>query len=103
MFLPDKAPFSLEPTDPVLYFLQRLRDEAHRFAIGTHRARRERAIDRSSLDDVAGIGPTRKRALLNHFGSARAVSNAGLDDLASVPGISDAVAKKIYDHFHGDG
>ncbi len=103
LFLPDKPPFSLESTDPVLYFLQRLRDEAHRFAIGTHRARRERAIDRSSLDDVAGIGPTRKRALLNHFGSARAVSNAGLDDLASVPGISDAVAKKIYDHFHGDG
>ncbi len=103
LFLPDKAPFGLESTDPVLYFLQRLRDEAHRFAIGTHRARRERAIDRSSLDDVAGIGPTRKRALLNHFGSARAVSNAGLDDLASVPGINDAVAKKIYDHFHGDG
>ena len=103
MFQPGKPPFSLPPTDPVLYFLQRLRDEAHRFAIGTHRARRERAIDRSSLDDVAGIGPTRKRALLNHFGSARAVSGAGLADLSLVPGINATVAKKIYDHFHGDG
>ncbi len=100
-FMPGREPFSLEPNDPVLYFLQRLRDEAHRFAIGGHRAKRSAAIGRSQLDEVAGIGATRKRALLHHFGSARAVAEAGLGDLEAVRGISRAVAKKIYDHFHG--
>jgi excinuclease ABC subunit C len=102
-FLPGRAPFSLDPKDPVLYFLQRLRDEAHRFAIGTHRARRARALVRSPLDEIAGIGPRRKQALLHHFGSARAVARAGLGELERVPGISGAVAKKVHDHFRGDG
>jgi excinuclease ABC subunit C len=100
-FLPGKPPFSLEPRDPVLYFLQRLRDEAHRFAIGTHRTRRAADIMRSALDEVPGIGAGRKRALLNHFGSARAVAVATLEDIKSVPGISDALAQKIHDHFRG--
>jgi excinuclease ABC subunit C len=99
-FMPDRPPFSLEPRDPVLYFLQRLRDEAHRFAIGTHRARRTKGIARSPIDDIPGIGPRRKRALLLHFGSGRAVARAGLADLEAVEGISRTVAKKIYDHFH---
>jgi excinuclease ABC subunit C len=99
-FVPGRQPFTLEPRDPVLYFLQRLRDEAHRFAIGTHRARRSKAIGRSTLDEVAGIGAKRKRALLNHFGSAREVERAGLADLEAVDGISKTVAKTIYDHFH---
>lgn len=102
-FMAGRLPFSLEPRDPVLYFLQRLRDEAHRFAIGGHRARRARAMVRSPLDEIAGIGPNRKKALLLHFGSAKAVSQAGLDDLRNVAGISRAVAQKIYDHFHGGG
>jgi excinuclease ABC subunit C len=100
-FMPGKAPFSLEHKDPVLYFLQRLRDEAHRFAIGTHRAKRSKQIGHSLLDEVAGIGAKRKKALLLHFGSAQAVARAGLTDLAQVAGISETVAKKIYDHFHG--
>lgn len=100
-FMPGKAPFTLEPRDPVLYFLQRLRDEAHRFAIGTHRTRRAADITRSALDEVPGIGAGRKRALLNHFGSARAVAVATLDDIKTVPGISDALAQKIHDHFRG--
>ena len=90
----------LEPRDPVLYFIQRLRDEAHRFAIGTHRAKRSKALGANPLDEIAGIGPTRKRALLNHFGSAKAVSRAGVDDLAAAPGISEELARKIYDFFH---
>ncbi|HJS32269.1 MAG TPA: helix-hairpin-helix domain-containing protein, partial [Alphaproteobacteria bacterium] len=102
-FVAGRPPFQLESRDPVLYFLQRLRDEAHRFAIGGHRARRSRAIARSPLDEVAGIGPRRKKALLMHFGSAQAVTRAGLVDLESTAGISKAVAKKIYDHFHGGG
>jgi excinuclease ABC subunit C len=101
-FQKGRAPFSLDPRDPVLYFLQRLRDEAHRFAIGTHRAKRTKALGRSPLDEIAGIGPRRKRALLNHFGSARSVARAGPAELERVAGISKAVAKKIYDHFHGD-
>jgi excinuclease ABC subunit C len=100
-FVPGKPPFSLEPRDPVLYFLQRLRDEAHRFAIGTHRTRRAADITRSALDEVPGIGAGRKRALLHHFGSARAVAVATLEDIKSVPGISDALAQKIHDHFRG--
>ena len=98
--LPGKPAFSLEPKDPVLYFLQRLRDEAHRFAIGSHRARRSKGIGQSLLDDVPGIGARRKKALLHHFGSARAVSEAGLTDLEAVDGISTMMARKIYDHFH---
>ncbi|HEV7547178.1 MAG TPA: excinuclease ABC subunit UvrC [Reyranella sp.] len=100
-FVPGKPPFSLEPRDPVLYFLQRLRDEAHRFAIGTHRARRAADLTRSALDEVAGIGSGRKRALLHHFGSARAVAVATLEDIKAVPGISGALAQKIHDHFRG--
>jgi excinuclease ABC subunit C len=102
-FMNRRPPFSLEEKSPVLYFLQRLRDEAHRFAIGTHRAKRAKDFLRSGLDDVPGIGPARKRALLNHFGSARGVANAGLTDLARVEGISETVAKRIYDHFHPQG
>jgi excinuclease ABC subunit C len=102
-FLPGKAPFSLDPRDPVLYFLQRLRDEAHRFAIGTHRAKRAKAIGQSLLDDIPGIGARRKKALLHHFGSARTVARAGLAELERVDGISTLVAKKIYEHFHVDG
>ena len=100
-FMPGRQPFSLEPRDPVLYFLQRLRDEAHRFAIGTHRTRRAADITRSALDEVPGIGTARKRALLHHFGSARAVGAATLEDIKSVPGISGALAQKIHDHFRG--
>ncbi|MBF0094288.1 MAG: excinuclease ABC subunit UvrC [Alphaproteobacteria bacterium] len=99
----DAPPFSLPANDPVLYFLQRLRDEAHRFAIGTHRARRSRAIGASPLDDISGIGARRKKALLHHFGSARAVAEAGLADLEAVEGISGGMAKKIYDRFHPGG
>ena len=93
-------PFQLPPRDPVLYFLQRLRDEAHRFAITTHRAGRSKALVTSELDEIPGIGPGRKRALLNHFGSARGVKQAGLSDLEAAPGVSKAIAKLIYAHFH---
>ena len=102
-FMPGKESFRLESRDPVLYYLQRLRDETHRFAIGTHRARRSKAIGRSQLDEVPGIGPRRKRALLHHFGSVRGIQQAGLADLEAVEGISATVARKIYDHFREDG
>jgi excinuclease ABC subunit C len=102
-FRTGKPPLSPDPKDPVLYFLQRLRDEAHRFAIGAHRSKRARAIGASPLDEIAGVGAARKRALLHHFGSARAVATAGLTDLERVAGISKIVAKKIYDHFHVEG
>ncbi len=101
--LPGRRPLSLPARDPVLYFLQRLRDEAHRFAIGAHRGRRSRATHRSALDAIPGIGARRKKALLHHFASAKAVSEAGLADLEAVDGISRAMAKKIYDWFHTDG
>jgi len=101
-YMPDRSPFSLPPRDPLLYYLQRLRDEAHRFAIGSHRRRRAKAIGTSTLDAVDGVGARRKRALLNHFGSTRAVARAGLSDLEAVDGISKAVAKRIYDHFHAE-
>ena len=100
MFIPGRKPFTLPPRDPVLYFIQRLRDEAHRFAIGTHRAKRKKEALTNPLDEIAGVGPTRKRALLAHFGTAKAVSRAGLDDLREVEGISEAVAQKVFDHFH---
>jgi excinuclease ABC subunit C len=95
-----RDPFMLPHRDPVLYYVQRLRDEAHRFAIGTHRARRKKDIVKNPLDEIEGIGPTRKRALLNHFGSAKAVSRAALADLAAVPGISHQMAQTVYDHFN---
>jgi excinuclease ABC subunit C len=100
-FLPGREPFGLEPNDPVLYFLQRLRDEAHRFVIGTHRAKRSKQIGRSQLDEIPGVGARRKKALLHHFGSVRNVARAGLEDLQAVEGISGAVARRIYDYFHG--
>ncbi len=102
-FMRGREPFQLPPGDPVLFFLQRLRDEAHRFAIGTHRARRSALIQGSALDEVPGIGPRRKKALLLHFGSARAVARAGLADLEAVNGIDRATARKIYDHFNAAG
>jgi excinuclease ABC subunit C len=96
----EREPFMLPPRDPVLYFVQRLRDEAHRFAIGSHRARRKADMTRSPLDEIGGIGPARKRALLRHFGTAKAVGRASVTDLVEVDGISKEIAKVIYDHFH---
>ena len=97
----DREPFQLPPRDPVLYFLQRLRDEAHRFAITTHRAGPfEELIRQSELDEIPGIGAARKRALLNHFGSARGVKMAGLADLEAAPGINREIARRVYAHFH---
>lgn len=104
LFLPGKTePIQLPERDPLLYFLQRLRDEAHRFAIGSHRAKRSMAIGATPLDDVEGIGAGRKKALLNHFGSGKAVTEASVEELMKVPGISRATAKKIHDRFHGEG
>ncbi|MEI8179365.1 excinuclease ABC subunit UvrC [Aestuariivirga sp.] len=99
-YVPGRASFMLEARDPVLYYIQRLRDEAHRFAIGSHRARRSRAIGVNPLDEVPGIGPLRKKALLQAFGSAKSVSRASVTDLAAVEGVSHALAQAIYDHFH---
>ncbi len=100
---PGARPFALKRNDPVLYFIQRLRDEAHRFAIGAHRAKRAKSVSANPLDDVPGVGAARKRALLGHFGSAKAVTRAGLADLKAVPGISEALAQTIHDHFHARG
>lgn len=100
---PGARPTALRHNDPVLYFVQRLRDEAHRFAIGTHRAKRSKSISRTPLDEIAGVGATRKRALLAHFGSAKAVGRANLSDLKAVDGISEAMAQTIYDFFHARG
>lgn len=102
-YRPGARPFALKHNDPVLYFIQRMRDEAHRFAIGTHRAKRSKAIGATPLDDVPGVGATRKRALLAHFGSAKAVSRANLADLKAVDGISGALAETIYAYFHETG
>jgi excinuclease ABC subunit C len=98
-FLPGKAPFMLEPKSPVLYYLQRLRDEAHRFAIGTHRARRSAEMLKNPLDEIDGVGPARKRALLHAFGSARGVARAAVADLAKVEGVSEPLAQRIHDSF----
>lgn len=98
-FIPGKEPFMLEPKSPVLYYLQRLRDEAHRFAIGTHRARRAMDMKKNPLDEIEGVGPSRKRALLHAFGSARGVSRASVDDLAKVEGVSEALAQRIFAFF----
>jgi len=95
-----KRPFALRHNDPVLYFIQRMRDEAHRFAIGAHRAKRAKAVGATPLDEIAGVGTTRKRALLTHFGSAKAVARANLSDLRAVDGISETLAEKIYQFFH---
>jgi excinuclease ABC subunit C len=102
-FVAGKDPFRLSPRDPALYFVQRLRDEAHRFAIGTHRARRKKAFTLSPLDEIPGIGPARKRALLHAFGTAKAVSRAALSDFEKVPGINAATAQQVYDFFHDRG
>ncbi len=99
-YVSGKPSFMLEARDPVLYYIQRLRDEAHRFAIGSHRARRSKAIGVNPLDEIAGIGPTRKKALLQAFGSAKAVGRASVTDLAAVDGVSTSLAQAIYDHFH---
>ena len=96
----DKPMFQLPENDPVLHYLQRLRDEAHRFAIGTHRSKRRKKIVKSSLDNIAGIGAKRKKSLLLHFGSAKAVEGAGIDELSRVEGVSRAMAQKIYDFFN---
>ena len=101
LYSKDREAIALSPGDGLSHYLQRLRDEAHRFAVGAHRSRREKAMTKSALDDAPGIGPKRKKALLHHFGSARAVERAGLDDLEKVEGISRAVARKLYDYFHG--
>lgn len=102
-YMPGREPFRLDLRSPVLYYLQRLRDEAHRFAIGSHRKRRSKAIGANPLDEIGGVGASRKRALLQHFGSAKAVSAASLVDLQAVNGVSGALAKKIYDFFHPNG
>ncbi|KAF0231423.1 MAG: excinuclease ABC subunit [Beijerinckiaceae bacterium] len=99
-FIPGREPFKLPPRDPTLYFIQRLRDEAHRFAIGTHRAKRKREMGKNPLDEITGIGPSRKRALLLHFGTAKAVSGASYADLAKVSGINETTARLVYDFFH---
>jgi len=103
IFLPEQSePIQLGFKDPVLYFLQRIRDEAHRFAIGTHRAKRGKQIQKSIIDEIPGIGAKRKKALLHHFGAAKAISTAGVKDLEAVDGISRGIAKKIYDWFHSE-
>ena len=101
--LPGGRELTLPPNSALLFYLQRLRDEAHRFAIGTHRAKRSKSLTTSTLDEVPGIGPNRKRALLMHFGTARAVKGAALDDLERAPGISKAMARQLYDYFHPRG
>ena len=102
-FVEGREPFRLAPRDPALFFVQRLRDEAHRFAIGTHRARRKKALVKSPLDEIPGIGPARKRALLHAFGSAKDVARAGLADLEKTPGLNAAMARLVYDFFHEAG
>jgi excinuclease ABC subunit C len=99
-FVPGRDSFKLPPRDPVLYFVERLRDEAHRFAVGSHRARRMRDLREAGLQEIAGIGPTRKRALLHHFGTLKAIERASVTDLMQVDGISAETARRIYDFFH---
>jgi excinuclease ABC subunit C len=99
-FMAGREPFKLPPRDPLLYFIERLRDEAHRFAVGSHRARRKKDIREAGLQEIPGIGPTRKRALLRHFGTVKAIERASLPDLAQVPGINAETARKIYEFFH---
>ena len=99
-FFHNEKSYKFERNDPALFFLQRLRDEAHRFAISAHRKKRKKAISKSLLDQIQGIGSIRKRALLNHFGSARAVESASFEEIRSVEGVEEKVAKKIYNFFH---
>jgi excinuclease ABC subunit C len=99
-FMAGRAPFRLPPRDPLLYFIERLRDEAHRFAVGSHRTRRKKDIREAGLQEIPGVGPTRKRALLRHFGTVKAIERASLPDLVQVPGISAETARKIYEFFH---
>jgi excinuclease ABC subunit C len=99
-FIPGREPLKLKPRDPVLYFVQRLRDEAHRFAVGSHRQKRKKDIREAGLQEIPGIGPTRKRALLHHFGTLKAIERASVADLEHVPGINAETARKIYDFFH---
>jgi excinuclease ABC subunit C len=98
--VPGRPPFRLPPRDSVLYFVERLRDEAHRFAIGSHRARRSKNLVNSGLKEIPGVGPARKRALLRHFGTLQAIERASLADLEAVPGINAATAKAVYGYFH---
>ncbi|MBB4039075.1 excinuclease ABC subunit C [Microvirga flocculans] len=102
-FKPGQPPFKMPPRDPALYFVQRLRDEAHRFAIGSHRAKRKREMVKNPLDEIPGIGPTRKRALLHHFGTVKAIQRAALEDLMKAPGVNAATARAVYDFFHERG
>ena len=101
--MPGRPAFKLEPRDPVLYFIQRMRDEAHRFVIGAHRQKRSKALGVSRLDEIEGVGPIKKRALLRHFGTAKAVSRASLDDLMKVDGVNAATAQAVFDFFQGSG
>jgi excinuclease ABC subunit C len=100
LFMPDREAIKLEPRDPVLYFIQRLRDEAHRFVIGSHRKLRKKDIREAGLQEIPGIGPSRKRALLHHFGTLKEIERASVADLGKVPGISAESARKIFDFFH---
>ena len=100
IFIEETGPLILDANNPVLYFLQRLRDEAHRFAIGTHRQRRAKSIVRSVLEEVPGVGSQRKKALLHHFGAAKAVAEASITDLEAVNGINRSIATRLYDWFH---
>jgi excinuclease ABC subunit C len=98
--MPNRPPLKLPPRDPVLYFVERLRDEAHRFAVGSHRQRRSRDIREAGLKEIPGIGPMRRRALLHHFGTLKAIERASMADLAEVPGINAETARRIYEFFH---
>jgi excinuclease ABC subunit C len=100
---PGREPFRLPPRDPVLYFVERLRDEAHRFAVGAHRQKRSRSLRESGLQEIAGVGPARKRALLRHFGTLQAIERASMADLEHVAGINAETARRIYDYFHERG
>jgi excinuclease ABC subunit C len=100
LFMPDREPLKLEPRDPVLYFIQRLRDEAHRFVIGSHRRLRKKDIREAGLQEIPGIGPSRKRALLHHFGTLKEIERASVADLGKVPGVSAESARKIFEFFH---
>jgi excinuclease ABC subunit C len=102
-FMSGRQPFRLKPRDPVLYFVERLRDEAHRFAVGSHRQRRKRDIREAGLQEIPGIGPARKRALLRHFGTLKAIERASVADLAQVAGINAKTARKVYDFLHESG
>jgi excinuclease ABC subunit C len=98
--MPDRPAFKLPARDQVLYFVERMRDEAHRFAVGSHRQRRKRDIREAGLKEIAGIGPTRRRALLHHFGTLKAIERASVTDLTEVPGINAETARRIYEFFH---